>query len=152
MLFKDESAAVAWLIEGATPLSPMERACKKWPIEKKGNDYGLGDRWVFLSKSINPGKWMSDEPDDDTTYTEEQAVAYLLEGYKCGQSFTPDNGELKFGECDFTIDFVMKRTPKPLETFEVPDCDVDIFFTPVNAKILIDALWRAGYRPTKESK
>jgi hypothetical protein len=81
--YRTESGAVAWLIEGAKKLSPMERAMRKWPIKTIGTDnpvYQLGERSVFLSEGLHPGKWMKATKGDET-YTEKEAVAYLLEGY-----------------------------------------------------------------------
>jgi len=145
-----EEQAVSWLIEGANPLSPMERAMRKWPIKVNMDsmpDYSLGDRGVFKSDT---GCWLNMDGLDMTTYTESEAVSYLLEGYKSGQSFTLDNGELKFGEGDFTIDFTVKRNPElPTMVFKNEAGHV-IEFKPKIAQELIDDLWSAGYRPTKE--
>ena len=129
-----ESEAVNWLIAGATPLSPMERAMRKWPIEKKDDGYfptyKLGDRHVFHS-SVDD-YWMEcdtsngmecDTSNGMTKYTESEAVAYLLEGYK---------PELK-----------------PIE-FEI--FGGTVMLGSENAQKVLDTIWRAGYRPTKEVK
>jgi hypothetical protein len=124
-----EELAVAWLIEGATPLSPMERAMRKWPIEDLGtknnnlyHTYKLGDREVFQSSSICIGKWLNGIPMDRTIYTEKEAVAYLLEGYK--------GGDPKLRGMTLTVD--LKYSVK-------------------ESQGVMDALWGEGYRPTKDT-
>jgi hypothetical protein len=79
------SAAVSWFVEGATPLSPMERAMRKWPIRERKNEFNhqcfyLGDREV--EKHSSESYYFNGVIADFTHYTESEAVAYLLEGYK----------------------------------------------------------------------
>jgi hypothetical protein len=139
-----ESAAVAWLVEGAKKLSPMERAMRKYPINKSDNgdngyDYDLGDRGVYLSRIINPGKWMNDRPGDYTTYTEKEAVAYLLEGYKADEP-KPVKVILEH------VDVEKNGQEKTIDTTAV------LGFWPKQAQTVLDTIWNAGYRPTKEAK
>ena len=138
-----EEQAVAWLIEGATPLSPMERACKKWPIRKEDKKYILGDRGVFKSEVFHLGKWLDDTPQPDeekwTTYTESEAVAYLLEGYK--PELPPVKVILEHVDVERSND---KTTEKSI------DINVALNFYPNQAQTVLDTIWRAGYRPTKE--
>jgi hypothetical protein len=138
--FSYESAAVSWFVEGATPLSPMERACKKWPIRKEDRKYILGDRGVFKSEIFHPGKWLDDTPQPDeekwTTYTESEAVAYLLEGYKP----EPPGVKVVLEHVD------VKEDKKPTEI----NVSASLNFGPKQAQTVLDTIWRAGYRPTKE--
>jgi hypothetical protein len=138
-----EEQAVSWLIEGATPLSPMERACKKWPIRKEDKKYILGDRGVFKSEVFHLGKWLDDTPQPDeekwTTYTESEAVAYLLEGYK------PELPAVKV-----ILEHVDVERSNDKTTEKSIDINVALNFYPNQAQTVLDTIWRAGYRPTKE--
>jgi len=132
-----ESEAVAWLVEGAKKLSPMERAMRKYPINKKDDSedatYILGKRHVFHF----PGRdfWMEcDTGDDMTKYTEEEAVAYLLEGYK--------------------VDELKPKEPVVIKMKSVNICNSTSNFSfepnPSEAQKICDQLYHAGYRPTKD--
>lgn len=128
----DEETAVAYLVEGATPLSPMERAMRKWPIRKDDDKYILNGRHVVKGHLKSPEEYYYNDKEHDLThYTESEAVAYLLEGYKpelkpvvFDLGVTKINGEIKVGG---------KLTLVPEDTQKI-----------------LDTIWRAGYRPTKE--
>ncbi|MDD4905998.1 MAG: hypothetical protein PHD39_07570, partial [Methylobacter tundripaludum] len=105
-----------------------ERACKKYPIEvsdKVETSYRLGKRLVF--KNFITDSWMNGVPFDMTHYTEKEAVAYLLEGYKKDEPKLPD--------------------------YEIKGLNgVTIHYDQESSKAVMNNLWNAGYRPTKEAK
>jgi hypothetical protein len=119
-----ESLAVAWLVEGAKKLSPMERAMREYPIKKRGNIYSLGEK--VIGPSVNDG-WFRCDGFEAKKYTEKEAVAYLLEGYK-------------------------KDEPK-LPGYDIKGLNgVTIHYDQESSKAVMNNLWNAGYRPTKEAK
>jgi hypothetical protein len=134
--FETEEQAVAWLIAGATPLSPMERAIRKWPIRKDGKKYYLGERFVF-PRVQNDGLWWAgyNGPYD---ISEKEAVAYLLEGYKP-----------KMPDVKVILEHVDVEKDKKITGI---DKNVCLGFGPTQAQTVLDTIWRAGYRPTKEGK
>jgi hypothetical protein len=114
------------------PVSPMERAMRKWPIRKDDDKYILNGRHVVKGHLKSPEEYYYNDKEHDLThYTESEAVAYLLEGYKpelkpvvFDLGVTKINGEIKVGG---------KLTLVPEDTQKI-----------------LDTIWRAGYRPTKE--
>jgi len=136
----DEETAVAYLVEGATPLSPMERAMRKWPIRKDDDKYILNGRHVVKGHLKSPEEYYYNDKEHDLThYTESEAVAYLLEGYK------PELPAVKVVlEHVDTVD--VKEDKKTTSI----DQNVHLDFGPTQAQIILDTIWRAGYRPTKE--
>jgi len=101
----------------------LKKAMKLYPIEKRGNNYALG------KKVIGPtgdDEWFRCDAIDSKKYTEKEAVAYLLEGYE-------------------------GNIPK-LPTMCFYNGKSTIEFNPKSAQKLIDILYSAGYRPTKEEK
>ena len=130
---ESESEAVAWLVEGAKKLSPMERAMREYPIKTEDafghrpHYYKLGGKQVEVGELEPCRFYYNDINMDFTHYTEEEAVAYLLEGYKKDEPKLPD--------------YVIKGLN-----------GVTIHYDQESSKAVMNNLWNAGYRPTKEAK
>jgi hypothetical protein len=84
--------------------------------------FELGKRIIYRT-SPESNLWFNNDADYEK-YTESQAVAWMIEG----------------------------ATPKAKEPpyFDFPNIEVDLHVSSTEAQKLIDALYRAGYRPNKD--